>query len=242
MEIAANARAVIIEGGDSGLLRLASSRLCRAGGDKACLVCNTCRRVIEGIHPDVFVLEALTDKNGQQKQIPVEAARSLRADVFIRPFEGDAKVYIIKGAQAMNIQAQNALLKILEEPPEYASFILQTDSASALLPTIRSRCAFVRLTENVKLSPKAGERAGELLKAWRKNDELAVMRVVNPWSNLTRAELKETLEAFAGLLAAENTVSDRSVRAVNAAFDILAALESNTGLPLCCSGLCAKLS
>ena len=69
-----------------------------------------------------------------------EAREQLVNDVQIRPYQGPYKVYIVPDADLMNVQAQNAILKTIEEPPEYAVFLLLTTNADSLLPTIRSRC------------------------------------------------------------------------------------------------------
>ena len=83
--------------------------------------------------------------------------RQLRADAYIRPNEADRKIYILENAQTMNPSAQNAMLKLLEEGPAYAAFLLLTDNAAALLPTVRSRC------ELLPLSPVTEAEAEEWL-------------------------------------------------------------------------------
>ena len=75
----------------------------------------------------------------------VDPIRAARSDMFIRPNEGLRKIYIIPRGQDMNESAQNALLKILEEPPDYGVFLILSTSAERLLPTIRSRCAELQL-------------------------------------------------------------------------------------------------
>ena len=85
------------------------------------------------------------DVGGELKVGPI---RDLRSDAFIRPNEARSKVYLIENAQNMNPNAQNALLKVLEEGPPYAAFLLMTDRAGALLETIRSRCAAIHVGED----------------------------------------------------------------------------------------------
>ena len=84
--------------------------------------------------------------DASHKQLPAELIRTARAGVFIRPNEGRRKVLIFPRAQDMNATGQNALLKLLEEPPSYAMFLLLADAAEKLLPTIRSRCSELRLS------------------------------------------------------------------------------------------------
>jgi hypothetical protein len=98
--------------------------------------CAHCNKASRGIHPDIIVV----DKTGKKREIVVDQIRELRRDAIVVPNEAAKKVYIISGADSMNINAQNALLRILEEPPSHAVFILSTDTPSELLPTVRSRC------------------------------------------------------------------------------------------------------
>lgn len=108
-----------------------------------CGMCVSCKKVQSGIHPDVTVFSG----PAPGKPITVDQIRALRSDAYIRPNEGARKVYILENVQAMNTSAQNAMLKLLEEGPGYAVFLLLTDNAAALLQTIRSRC------EELALSP-----------------------------------------------------------------------------------------
>ncbi len=94
-------------------------------------------RVERGTHPDLYVLEPLGD------QIRIGDIHSLRHDLHLRPFETDRRVYIVHGADSMNPDAADALLKSLEEPPSYATVVLVADRAALLPDTIRSRCQLV---------------------------------------------------------------------------------------------------
>lgn len=105
-----------------------------------CGRCRQCRKALTGNHPDVITVD-----DPEKKTVYVDLIRQLQADAYIRPNEGRHKVYVIPRAQNMNENAQNALLKLIEEPPSYAVFLLLTDNAEKLLPTVRSRCAELRL-------------------------------------------------------------------------------------------------
>ena len=148
---------------------LAAAMQCTAGaGRKPCGMCSGCRKVFEGIHPDV-----ITVNDPAHKTIAVDVIRQMRADVFLRPNEGKRKIYLIE--QDMAEPPQNALLKILEEPPAYAAFLILSDRAEKLLPTIRSRCAELHLAPVPQeqglafLRGKFPERAGpELERAFRR--------------------------------------------------------------------------
>lgn len=104
-----------------------------------CGSCGICKLSYAGTNPDIIYINT-KDK----KSIGVDRIREISKDVCIKPFESENKVYIIEDAAALTDEAQNAMLKILEEPPEYAVFILITPSSSALLPTVVSRCDKVR--------------------------------------------------------------------------------------------------
>lgn len=123
-------------------IQMAQTLVC-TGESKPCGLCRDCRKVAEGIHPDVIAVEQFMEEKDIGGVIKIDAVRELRGDAFIRPNEAARKVYVIDNAQNLNVNAQNALLKLLEEGPDYAAFLLLCDSAGELLETIRSRCAVV---------------------------------------------------------------------------------------------------
>lgn len=116
---------------------LAAAILCQKE-DKPCLSCNPCRKVMEGNHPDFITVE-----DPEHKTTAVKIVRQYREDMFIRPNESEYKVYLFP--QELGTEGQNALLKILEEPPSYGVFILLTDNPEKILPTVRSRCTELKL-------------------------------------------------------------------------------------------------
>lgn len=104
-----------------------------------CGVCPACRKVAEGKCPDIRII----GREGKAS-IGVDAVRFLRQDVLIPPNDLDVKIYVIEDAERMTVQAQNALLLTLEEPPAYVLFLLLCDGAESLLETIRSRAPLLR--------------------------------------------------------------------------------------------------
>ena len=115
----------------------AAALLCKEGGTEPCMRCRSCRRVLAGTQPDL--VELVREK---PDLISVKEVREqVVGTVGLRPFDSKYKIYIIDDAEKMNPQAQNALLKTIEEPPAYAVLLLLTNSPEALLPTILSRCA-----------------------------------------------------------------------------------------------------
>lgn len=93
-------------------------------GEIPCGVCSGCRKALEGVHPDIITVD-----DPDHKAMTVDPIRAARSDMFIRPNEGKRKIYIIPRGQDMNESAQNALLKILEEPPDYGVFLILSTNA-----------------------------------------------------------------------------------------------------------------
>jgi DNA polymerase-3 subunit delta' len=108
-------------------------------GLDACGVCASCSRIARGVHPDVLLI-----KPGETGSIRIEQVRDAIDRSAYRPFEGKRRVVIVDDADAMVPEAQNAMLKALEEPPAGSTFVLVTARPDVLLPTVRSRCQRLR--------------------------------------------------------------------------------------------------
>jgi DNA polymerase-3 subunit delta' len=119
-------------------MALGRALLCDGPGPRPCEACSACSRGRKGIHPDLFLVEAVT------RVVKIEQVREAVRAIAAGPFEGRARTFVIDDAHAMTEQAQNALLKSLEEPPRTSHIVLVTASPQALLPTIRSRCQTLR--------------------------------------------------------------------------------------------------
>lgn len=114
---------------------------CERGGTEPCEECRSCKQMDSGNHPDVIWVT-----HEKPNSIGVEDIRGqINNDIGIKPYYGPKKIYIVKDAEKMTMQAQNALLKTLEEPPAYAVILLLTTNAEALLPTILSRCVILHM-------------------------------------------------------------------------------------------------
>lgn len=111
----------------------------------ACGKCQSCRQAMSANQPDI--IRVIHEK---PNTISVDDIREqVNDDIVIRPYSSKYKIYIIADADLMSVQAQNALLKTIEEPPAYALIMLLTENADTLLPTIRSRCVMMKL-RNIK--------------------------------------------------------------------------------------------
>ncbi len=119
---------------------IAAALFCR-GEHKPCGSCNQCRKVLEQNHPDVEYYGG----DGSRRSFHIDAIRQLRQNAWLLPGEAPCRVCVLCGAENMTDQAQNALLKILEEPPEHTVFILTAENRAMLLPTILSRVQTIRL-------------------------------------------------------------------------------------------------
>lgn len=191
-------QSLIVCGADSAALlsegvRLAAEWLCREPASP-CGHCRTCRKAFSGQHVDITLIDEGPDEN-----IKVASCRALRQDSVLRPFDGDGKVFVIAHAQNLNPAAQNALLTLLEEPPPYLRLILLTQNIGALLPTVRSRCAILRLpTADFEPEPAHWEQAERYVNAFSSDWERAAVAL--SWEKLSRTELFAVLNAVLMLL------------------------------------------
>lgn len=119
---------------------LCAALLCRSQDHKPCCKCSQCHKVLSWNHPDLILVD-----DQEHKNISVSVIREARADLFIRPNEGAKKIYYIPRGKDLGIPSQNALLKVLEEPPPYGVFVVLTENPDTLLPTVRSRCTELKL-------------------------------------------------------------------------------------------------
>ena len=114
---------------------------CEKGGTQPCQECHSCKQALSGNQPDIIHVT-----HEKPNTISVDDIRSrINNDVGIKPYSSPYKIYIMNEAEKMTVQAQNAILKTLEEPPEYAVIILLTTNVNSLLPTILSRCVVLNM-------------------------------------------------------------------------------------------------
>ena len=123
----------------------ATMLLCEEQGPDPCNKCHFCHQAESGNHPDII---RVTHEKPNTISVD-DIRRQVNEDIQIKPYQGPYKIYIIAEADLMTVQAQNALLKTIEEPPAYAVIFLLTENAEALLPTITSRCVMLKL-RNIK--------------------------------------------------------------------------------------------
>ena len=155
--------AVLIDGGTDdereSLARFVASLLLCKADNKPCGECEHCRKANEKIHPDIISVKKRDDK----KYFVKDDIKQIVADAYITPNEAETKVFIISQMQLMNVECQNVLLKILEEPPVYTAFILTSQTVSAVIGTVLSRVVRLRLGSGGEdFSEKAVETAKKI--------------------------------------------------------------------------------
>lgn len=126
-------------------LEIAAARSCERRGDVGyplpCGTCSACKRIYSGNFPDLKILEKPKDR----ATIGVDAVKLFREDMFLSATEAECKIYVIKNAETMTPEAQNALLKVLEEPPSTLIIILLADGCDRILTTIKSRTLYIAM-------------------------------------------------------------------------------------------------
>ncbi|MEO6351190.1 MAG: DNA polymerase III subunit delta' [Candidatus Limnocylindrales bacterium] len=181
-------------------LDLAAGLLCLAedSAQRPCAQCAACRKVAHGNHPDLHRLAP----EGAGQQIRVAQVQALVAELALLPLEGRFRVAVVEHAHRLNPDAQNALLKTLEEPPARVCIVLAADDTSALLPTVISRCARVRLgsvagAEIAAMIDEAGvadrARGAALARLSGGRPGLALALARRPEAVLAQARLARTL-------------------------------------------------
>ena len=114
---------------------------CEKGGKEPCNECHSCKQALSHNQPDIVYVS-----HEKPNSIGVEDIRGqINNDIGIKPYSSPRKIYIMNEGEKMTPQAQNALLKTLEEPPEYAVILILTDNVEGLLPTIISRCVVLNM-------------------------------------------------------------------------------------------------
>lgn len=156
---------------------LAQAILCESY-TKPCLKCAVCKKIKSGTHPDIIITEGEAGKPGS---IKIEKIREIRSRAYIVPNEAPFQVFIILESSGMGEEAQNALLKILEEPPVTARFILASRSRDDLRQTVLSRVSAFAVSEDSgqaageKENPKAAKAAGEIISALLTKNEFKLV-------------------------------------------------------------------
>lgn len=138
--------------GPAGVGRLTTAKafaqllLCEAPQNgEVCGICKNCSMCRSENHPDIQIItNQLYDPTKKSTDVLVDTVRNMKKDVYIKPYASERKIYIVPKADTMNLHAQNSLLKVLEEPPEYCTIILLAENSNSFLPTILSRAVIIK--------------------------------------------------------------------------------------------------
>lgn len=210
--------AVILEGGSVAerlalAKKLAAALVCSAGRAQApCGICSHCKKAAADSHADIPFYTA----EDKPRAFKVDYVRDIRNNAYIIPNEADKKVFILENAHTMGVEGQNAILKILEEPPSYVNFILLCSSKSGFLPTILSRATVFTVGEakaelDDEIRASAVQAALNVAKAAAATDDYEIVKaaaVFEKDAKLLKAALPVIQEVFAAAMREKYNAPD----------------------------------
>ncbi len=216
------------------ILFLAKLMLCDSKTKKPCEKCGNCVKMNSGSHTDVKILKP----EKAFSSIKIDEIRKIREDAHIVSLEGGQKFYIIESAEVMTAEAQNAFIKILEEPPRNVIFILICSSVSKLLPTIRSRCQIYSGKtdfDTAQGNEEINKLAGDIAKFAALGDTENIMRLVAATPN-DRNYLKLLTEMILHKLIRESVGGElsqnESTEMIDGLHDLIKIFENNININL----------
>ncbi|MBQ3264730.1 MAG: hypothetical protein IJH07_03040 [Ruminococcus sp.] len=252
---------VIIEGGgakerESAAWLLAAGAVCREH-DRPCLRCAACRKALDGFHPDVFCPEPSKNlKSG------ILSLRDLRdgylSQMSIRPNEADCKVYLFEDAdRLLREDAQNALLKTIEEPPQKLLFIFTAEDAKRLLLTVRSRARIITLRRSQAVDEESEAAAESIIGGLASTYEYELLRTLSALNDKDRLKgalaaflekLRQALGFFGGVMTDDESVKrltrklDRSrvIALIETTDEAVGILKTNVNIQLLTTWLSAR--
>jgi len=203
-----------------------------------CENCSHCKKSAQGIHPDLFLLEG----GGGSRSFHIDAVRGMRQSAYTLPNEAEYKIYVLIAAHTMTVEAQNALLKLLEEPPDYVRIILTAPNQRQLLPTVISRATALSLGE--LFSENADAEREALVTAAARHLAAALLAKKTPYALLEATApfegdkelLRETLPALKkelhGAVVKNPGLAARALKLIDGLASLEYALERNANLNL----------
>ena len=252
---------VIIEGGGAeeragAATLLAAGAICKEA-ERPCLSCTACRKVLAGSHPDLFL-----PKPSENLKTGILSLKELRdkylSGISVKPNEADIKVYIFSEAdKLLREDAQNALLKTIEEPPQRLLFIFTTESAKRLLLTVRSRARILTLSNRELTDEESTEAARSLIAgivSLYEYDLLQALFRLDDKEKLTAAltvlteKLRAALGFYSGIRTEDEDVKrltrkldrGRVIALIEVTGDTLGKLKTNVNMQLLTTWLCSQ--
>lgn len=209
---------------------IAKAAVC-GSAEPPCNKCLNCHQAEVKTHPDITYVRTEDGK----KNLTVGQVRQIRTDAFVKPHSADNRVFIIEEAQRLNEQAQNALLKVLEEPPQNVVFILVTPSKTALLDTIISRCVVLSLYSDKTQENDYTDIAEQFLNIMFSGSDYEMLKLLTPLEK-NRLATQTFFETLSLRCAKRIKDGNRNARVLNSVFDdikyYLDLLETNINMPL----------
>lgn len=244
--------AVIFEGSGSCKLSkyFAKTVVCESKESAPCGSCNHCIKADKGVHPDIIELNPV----GAQKIYKIDFVRDVKSDTFILPNEAKAKVYIFNEVDNMPEKSQNALLKVLEEPPENVLFVLNCRKKTKLLDTIISRSIVFFCDDD---EDNLSDEAFDLIEIATVKSEFELLKILNSYSskkevfvqrlddltNALRFLYREKLKGknSKGFDFIELLTVNRIIKAINITIEAKKSLLSNKAVKILVVRTCIKL-
>lgn len=205
--------------------QIAAALLCEGSKIRPCAKCPACIKTKAGVHPDLILIEG----EGRSRSIKIDSVRALRQQAFIIPNEAAYKIFLIFEGSDLGEEAQNALLKLIEEPPRFTRFLITAQSKEQLLPTIQSRVSNYYLGEDKKekTTAKTAEKisgiAADIISAKLSGSEYdliissSALEKNRPLFQKTIAELTETLHDALRHASGTSTLTEGNLLAIQAA-------------------------
>ncbi len=211
-------------------LYIATAAVCD-NASAPCGVCRNCHLAKVGTHPDITVVNALDGK----KFLSVSQIRELRSDVFVKAHSAACRIFIIEEAHRMNEQAQNALLKVLEEPPKNVVFILSVPSKTMLLDTIISRCVLLSLLGVKNNDNSQLDAANQFIDLLLSGSEYDMLKLLSTFEK-SRSDAQDFFATLSVCVAKKLKNGSSHSRALDQLFDdvkyYLDLLATNINIPL----------
>ncbi len=177
-------------------INVAKILMCQNGGNNACGNCDSCKKISSNIHPDIEFIQPQSN----QKTIGIDTIRTLKQNAYITPNESDYKIYIFPDSSIITPQAQNAFLKILEEPPKSVIFMMVCQNKSKLLNTIISRLTCFKISSNEnQIEDGILSAAKKLIENLINKNELEILKILSNFSK-NRSDFIKLLKCLKNLI------------------------------------------
>lgn len=214
--------------------------LCLNGEDGYCGKCKSCLMFDDDNHSDYFEIN-----KDSTESIKIDEIRNMQEKIIERPITSSKKVYIINNAENMTVEAQNCLLKTLEEPPEFITIILVANNENTILPTIKSRCTKVAFTEeNAKeLSEEDKQRYETLEKIFGNIEKYKSIDLLNKIDVLYKDKdnIFESLDFINIILIKKAKENIKYVNYIDYVEETKNKLKSNSNYDMCIDNLILKI-